>query len=189
MLPCRSSIWPLVGLTITSGSTRPGGPHDLLDDLARDLQLVGAGRGRQEHDLADLLGELLEAQRPVVGRRRQPEPVLDELLLAAAVALVLAVELGHGLVALVEDDEEVLRGRSRAACWASPRAPAVEGGRVVLDAAAVADLLHHLEVVLGAHPEALGLEQLALLLEPGEPLLELGLDADDGLLHPLSPVT
>ena len=37
--------------------------------------------------------DLLEAQRPVVGRRRQPEAVLDELLLAAAVALVLAVEL------------------------------------------------------------------------------------------------
>ena len=29
----RSSIWPLVGLTITSGSTRPVGPDDLLDDV------------------------------------------------------------------------------------------------------------------------------------------------------------
>ena len=64
-------------------------------------------------------------------------------------------------------------------------AAAVDGRRVVLDAVAVAELLHHLEVVLGAHPEALGLEQLALLLEVGEPLLELLLDAADGGLHPL----
>ena len=65
------------------------------------------------------------------------------------------------------------------------RAAAVDGRRVVLDAVAEADLLHHLEVVLGAHAEALGLEQLALLLEGGQALLELLLDAHDGLLHPL----
>jgi predicted metalloenzyme YecM len=33
---------------------------------------------------------------------------------------------------------------------------------------------HHLEVVLGAHAEALRLEQLALRLESREPLLQLG---------------
>ena len=38
----------------------------------------------------------------------QPEAVLDEHVLAAAVALVLAVQLGHGLVALVDDDQEVV---------------------------------------------------------------------------------
>ena len=65
------------------------------------------------------------------------------------------------------------------------RAPAVDRRRVVLDAVAVADLLHHLEVVLRAHAQPLRLEQLALLLEPGEALLELGLDADDRLPHPL----
>ena len=60
---------------------------------------------------------------------------------------------------------------------------AVDGARVVLDAVAVPDLGHHLEVVLGAHPQPLGLEQLALLLEPGQPLLQLGLDALDGRLR------
>ena len=48
-----------------------------------------------------------------------------------------------------------------------------------------ADLLHHLEVVLGAHAQPLGLEQLALLLEPGQPLLQLGLDAHDRHAHAL----
>ena len=45
---------------------------------------------------------------------RQPEAVLDEAVLAAAVALVLAVQLRHGLVALVDDEQEVVRGSSRA---------------------------------------------------------------------------
>ena len=66
----RSSIWPLVGLTIDLGVDQAGGPHDLLDHLRGHLELVGAGRGRQEHDLVDPLHDLLEAQRAVVGRRR-----------------------------------------------------------------------------------------------------------------------
>ena len=37
------------------GVDEAGGPHDLLDDLRGDLDLVGARRGRQEHDLVDLL--------------------------------------------------------------------------------------------------------------------------------------
>ena len=57
--------------------------------------------------------------------------------------------------------------------------------RVVLDAVAVADLLDHLQVVLRAHAQPLRLEQLALALEERQPLLQLGLDADDGLAHPL----
>ena len=61
----------------------------------------------------------------------------------------------------------------------------VDVHRVVLDAVAVADLLDHLQVVLGAHPQALRLEQLAVGLEPRQPLRQLGLDADDRGAHPL----
>ena len=160
-------------------------PHDLLDHLLRDLDLVGARCRREKHHLGHALDELVEAQRAVVGRGRQPEAVLDEHLLAAAVALVLAVELGHGHVALVDDDEEVLREVVEQRVGRFARAATVDRTRVVLDAVAVADLLHHLEVVLRAHAQPLGLEQLALALEVGEPLLQLGLDAHDGLLHPL----
>ena len=53
--------------------------------------------------------ELVEAQRPVVDRERQPEAVRDERLLARAVALVHAADLRDGLVRLVDDDEEVAR--------------------------------------------------------------------------------
>ena len=148
-------------------------------------ELVGAGRGRQEHALVDATHDLLEAQRPVVGRRRQAEAVLDQRLLAGAVALVLAVELGHGEVGLVHDHEEVVGEVVEQRVRRRTRLPPVERGRVVLDAVAVADLGQHLEVVLGAHAQALGLEQLALCLEAGQLDLQLVLDAPDGVAHPL----
>ena len=69
------------------------GANDLLDDLRRRLALVGARRRRHEHDLVDAFGELLEAQWPVVHRRRQTEAVLDQRVLARPVALELTVQL------------------------------------------------------------------------------------------------
>ncbi len=109
--------------------------------------------------------------------------MLDEVDLAAVVALVLSVELGHRLMGLVEHDEEVVGEEVEQRAGGLARAPAVDGGAVVLDAVAEADLLHHLEVVLGAHAQPLGLEQLALALEQGQALLQLGLDAGDGGGH------
>ena len=53
---------------------------------------------------------------------------------------------------------------------------AVEVARVVLDARAVAHLLHHLEVVARALLDALGLDELALRLELLDLLLHLHLD-------------
>ena len=86
---------------------------------------------------------------------------------------------------LVEDDEvvvgEVVEQRVRRGARAAP----VDVARVVLDAAAEAHLAQHLEVVAGAHAQALGLEQLALRLEQREALVELLLDRDDRVLHPI----
>ena len=181
----RSSIWPLVGLTITSGSTRPVGRticSTTCDDIRSSYSAGVADRKttwlRRSMTSSKRSGRLSRA----LG---EPEPVLDERVLPAAVALVLAVQLRHGHVALVDDEQEVVgevvdQGERRLA-----GAAAVDVHRVVLDAVAVADLLDHLQVVLGAHAEALGLEQLALGLEPRQPLLQLGLDAHHGPPHPL----
>ena len=57
--------------------------------------------------------------------------------------------------------------------------------RIVLDARAAAHLTHHLEVVCGAHPQALRLEQLALPLEFGKAIREFCLDICDGSRHAL----
>ncbi len=96
---------------------------------------------------------------PVVERARQPEAVLDERLLARAVAAVHRADLRDGLVRLVEDHQEVFgevvdERRRRLAGL-----PVREVARVVLDAVAEAHLLHHLEVVLGPLLEPLLLEE------------------------------
>ena len=140
-------------------------------------QLVGARGGRQVDGLADPLEELLPLQRAVVHGRRQPEAVVDEGALAGGVALVHRADLRHGDVRLVDDEQEVLGEVVEQAVGGRAGRAAVDVHRVVLDAGAGADLAHHLDVVGGAHPQPLGLEQLALLLEQRELLLELVLDA------------
>ncbi len=136
-------------------------------------QLERPGRRRHEHELRDLPQELVEAQRPVVERRRQPEAVLDERLLARAIALVHTADLRHRLVRLVHEDEEVVREVVEQRERVSSRRAALEDARVVLDPVAEAELLHHLEVVLGALPQPVRLEHLVLRFELLDPLLEL----------------
>ena len=111
--------------------------------------------------------------------------MLDQHVLAGAVAGALAVQLGHGDVALVDDDQIVLGEEVEQGVGRLPGRPAVEVAAVVLDARADAGLGQHLEVVLGAHPEALRLEQLALLLEVLQAFAQLRLDGADGPLDDL----
>ena len=122
---------------------------------------------------------------PVVHRAGQPEAEVDQVALARHVALVHRADLRHGDVGLVDDEEEVLGEVVEQAVRRRSPGPAVDVQAVVLDAGAGPDLAHHLDVVGGAHPQPLGLEQLALLLERGELVLELELDAADRPLHPL----
>jgi hypothetical protein len=59
--------------------------------------------------------------------------------------------------------------------------------RVVLDPGAGAHLPHHLDVVGGAHPQPLRLQQVPAALELLEPVGQLGLDPGDRALHALRP--
>ena len=130
-------------------------------------------RRGHEHELLHLPEELVEAERAVVERGREPEAEVDERLLARAVALVHPAELRDGLVRLVDEAHEVVgevvdeRERVRA------HRPPLERARVVLDPVAESELLHHLEVVLGALADAVRLEHPALVLELRDLLLEL----------------
>ena len=58
--------------------------------------------------------------------------------------------------------------------------------RVVLDALAVADLGHHLQVEAGALFQPLRLDQLVLLVEVFQPVLQLDLDRLDRVEHALA---
>ena len=142
------------------GIDQPRGPDDLLDDLLGDLPLVGTGRGGDEDDLIDLAVELLPAQGSVVPGGREAEAILDQGVLARHVAGIHAVELRDRLVRLIDDDQEVVREvvQQRVRRRAGPAA--VQVPRVVLDAVAVADLAHHLDVVARALLQPLRLQEL-----------------------------
>ena len=158
---------------------------DLLDDAIGPLGLVGSGRGRQVDGLADPLGELVEFERAVVHRAGQSEAMLHEGALTAHVALVHASDLRDGDMGLVDDEHEVLgevveqtvRGRAGSA--------SVNVTRIVLDTGTGADLLHHLDVVGGAHSESLGLQQFPVPFQDGEAFPQLLLDGRDRPLHAL----
>ena len=57
--------------------------------------------------------------------------------------------------------------------WSLPRLKEVDMSRVVLDALAGSELEHHLNIVVGSLLKPLCLEQLAVGLEPVEPLVKL----------------
>ena len=84
---------------------------------------------------------------------------------------------------LVDDEQpvrrEVVEQRPRPAA----RLAARQVARVVLDAGAVAELAHHLEVERGPLTESGALERSTLRLEAGDPFLHLGLDVDDRFLE------
>ncbi len=111
--------------------------------------------------------------------------MVDQRALAAHVALEHRPDLRHGDVRLVDDEQEVLGEVVDQRVRGGALGAAVDVPRVVLDARARPDLAHHLDVVGGAHAQALRLEQLALLLELVQPVAELVLDAGDRPLHPL----
>ena len=100
--------------------------------------------------------------------------------------MIHAADLRHRLVALVDDDERVVRQvieqrRRRLARRAAGQVP-----RVVLDAVAVADLTDHLEVEHRPLVQPLRLQQLAFLFEISAVLLELLLDRFHRQLGPIA---
>ena len=164
----------------------PRRADELLDHpRSRFPQFVRPGGRRDVDGLVDEAFELGEGQGPVVERRREAEPVLDQVLLARAVALVHPPDLRDRGVAFIHDQQKVLgeivdqRGRRL------PGGAAREVARVVLDPLAEADLADHLQVEPRALLDSLGFEQLAALGIVGDPLLELGLDPGEGALHPV----
>ena len=141
----------------------PGRPDDLFDDdAARELQLVHARCGGDEDHAGHEVHELVEAQRPVVECRRQPEAVVHQGLLARAVAFIHGAELRQRLVRLVDDAEIVVREVVKQARRSLTRLAATEQPRVVLNAGTTADFHQHVDVEVGARLEALRLEQLVL---------------------------
>ena len=163
---------------------QPGGADHLLDEDAAGLrQLPGPGGGRDADRLRPHGLPLLELERPVVDAGRQAEAVIGERRLALEVAAGHAVELGHGDVALVDEQDEVVGDVLEQRRRRLARRAAREIARVVLDPGAGPGRLDHLQVEGGALLDALGLERLAGLVEVRDLDLQVLLDLLDRLLE------
>src|SRR5690606_4655048 len=157
---------------------------DLLDeDTARPFHLVVARSGAYEDDLIVLGLELLERHGPVVQRRRQPKAVFDERELPRAVAIVHGAHLRDGYMALVDDEEKVVREVVEKAIGSLAGGAACKMPRIILDTGAVTDLFHHLDVEERPLFEPLRLEKPAIVAQHGQSPPKLLLDALDGRLQ------
>ena len=110
------------------------GADELLDDDTFALGELIFGRRRA--DIEDAWGEvieLLELQRSIVQRSGQAEAILHEARLTRAVTAVHRMDLWHGHVALVDDEEEVIREVVEEAEGALTRLATIEVTGVVLD--------------------------------------------------------
>ena len=139
--------------------------------------------GAHEHGLAHHALELLEFQRAVVHGAGQSEAILHQVLLAAAIPAVHGAHLAHRHVALIDDHEEVLREIIQQAEGALSGGSFVEIGAVVLDPRAIAQLAHHLQVVVHPLFQPFRFQVFADLFEEGDLLHHIVLDCMDGAVH------
>ena len=160
-----------------------GGPDNLLHDLAGPGALILPGGGGDIDHLVHPLLKLLKFQGPVVIGAGQAEAIVHQGGLSGPVPVVHGPDLGQGHVALVDEQHKVLGEVVQQGVGGRTHRAALDDPGIVLDAGAIAQLLHHLHVVHGALLDALGLDELVLALEKGHPLLQLLIDLLNGRVH------
>ncbi len=164
-----------------------GRAHHQFGDLAFGLaQLVRPRRGRDIDAARATLFPLFKPQGTVVQGRGQAETELDQGFLARPVAFEHRADLRNGHVRFVDHQQrirrQVVEQRRR---WIAG-VLAGEMPRVVLDAVAVADLSHHLQIELSTLRQALRFHQLVLLVQLFEADLQLRLDRVHRRQHALA---
>ena len=191
LLPLRALVDladEVVDLSLHRPDLDPGvqesrGPDDLLHDLAGTGAFILPGGGRNIDDLVYSLFKFLKFQRTVIKGAGQAEAVVHQRGLAGPVPVVHGPHLGEGHMALIDEEDKVFGEIVQQGMGRGPHRPSLDDPGVILDAGAVSQLLHHLDVV--EHPllEALGLHQLLVVLEELESLLQFPVDLPDGGVH------
>src|SRR5262249_26706717 len=112
----------------------------------------------------------------------QPEPIVHQHELAAAVAAIHSADLGYGLMTLVQHQQEVLGKIVEQTEWSRPRHAPVEEPGIVLHAIAVTQFADHLHIVVHPFAQSLRFYVFADILEIGDLTGQLILDLVDDLL-------
>ena len=154
-----------------------GGANHLLHHLAtRAAKLPFSRCGRHMHRLMQLRLPFIEFQRPVVHRARQPETVVDERQLAAAIAGIHPPHLRYRDMRFIHKEEKFWRKIVEQRVGGAVRQPAAQGPGIVFNARAEPRLQQHLDVEAGARGEALRFQKLPLALELLQPRLQFRFD-------------
>ena len=105
---------PARGPHLNDGIEHPGGANHLLRHLAiADLHLPVTRRGADKDGLFGFVPELSAFQRAVVGSTGKPEAMVDQHLLARAVAVVHGLQLRAGDMAFINHQAANRRGSNR----------------------------------------------------------------------------
>ena len=147
----------------------------------RSRELVGSGCSRNIDCLRDPNLELLEIERPVVERRREPESKFDQIQFSRTISVVHPANLRNRGVALVDEHQRRLGQIVEQSRGRFSGLPARQVPGVVLNPAAVADSLDHLQVKHRALVHALGLQKPAFLFPLRAALLQLRFDGVERL--------
>ena len=161
-----------------------GRPDHLFREHPLDpVELPGPGRGADMDGLRAELLPFVETQRTVVQAGRQAEPELGQDRFAREVAPLHAADLRHRDVALVDDQQRVLREIFEQSRRRLARLAAGQIARVVLDPLAGAGGLDHFQIEGAALLQAFRLQQLTVGGELRQPLAQLLLDRDRRLIE------
>ena len=109
--------------------------------------------------------------------------MLDQHLLASPVAIEHASDLRHRGMAFIQKHEQVFREKIDQTGGTISRFPARQMQGVIFDPVAESHFLHHLQIVVRAHADALSLQILVVRLERGHPFIELPLDRRHRRIH------
>ena len=173
----------LNGPDLHSGVQQAGGADHLLHHVVRAAPLIGPGGGGHEHRLADPLLKLLEFQGAVIIGAGQAEAVLHKAVLAGVVAVVHGPHLGQRHMALVHEQQKVVREEVQQGHRRRAGGPVGDDAGVVLNAGAIAQLRHHLHVIFGPLADALRLHQLIVFRKIPDLFLQLLPDLPEGFIH------
>ena len=159
-------------------------PDNLLSNHSlRLLEFVVGRRGTDIDGLRRKRLKLIKTKRPVVERSRQSVGIFHECLLPLSVAPVHGPDLRYRLMALVDDEQEIIREEVEEAERPLSLFPSVEIPAIVLNARAVSKLTNHLKVVSHTRLEQVFLGQVTDVLIELEPLMQVVLDLMDGPLR------
>ena len=111
--------------------------------------------------------------------------MLNQGALTGHITLIHGANLRDRHVRLINNQQEVIREIIQQTVRGAAGGTTINMARVVLNAIAEAHLLHHFQVVGGAHTQTLRLQQLALGLEGLQALAQLILNGGNSLRHAL----